>query len=236
MVLIFMATCGWVLILWMGFIERAISEFMRDSASQLTPHGLEQLRNDVGENEYCVFFRNNHFSVLHKHEGLLYVLVTDQGYLYQQKIMWELFDSIDGDSLFYGADFQMFTPEDNTPEGIVNLEDAKTDEALAYQLQQEEEQANAAVQQREREEQEAQLQADHEMAMRMQQELDGGPPSSPPPALQSSSAQPTANRPFAGNNLQEVYQQHQQVTPEQAAEINRLLQNQSQQNPDCRLM
>ena len=104
----------------------------------MTPAGLEKLKTDIGEGEYCVFFRNNHFSVLHKHEGLLYLLVTDQGYLYQQKIVWELLDSVDGDSLFYGTDFQMFTPADSTPEGIVDLTDSTADQELAAQLQQEE--------------------------------------------------------------------------------------------------
>ena len=67
---------------------------MNSTASQLSVEGLGQLFEDIEENEFCVFFRNNHFSVLHKREGVLYLLVTDQGYLYQKKIMWELFDSV----------------------------------------------------------------------------------------------------------------------------------------------
>ena len=46
----------------------------------LTGARLQGLNN----NQLAVFFRNNHFNLLHKRDGALYILVTDQGYLYEQ--------------------------------------------------------------------------------------------------------------------------------------------------------
>lgn len=49
-----------------------------------------------------VFFRNNHFNSLFKHEdGALYLLVTDQGYLREGGVIWERLSGIDGDTAFY---------------------------------------------------------------------------------------------------------------------------------------
>ena len=127
---------------------------MNSTASQLSVEGLGCLFKDVMEGEFCVFFRNNHFSVLHKKMDMLYLLVTDQGYLYQQKIMWELFDTVDGDSHFFAPDFSQYTPEDNTPEGIVANSDMMNDAHLAEQLQREEEAAQALAAVNERTEQE----------------------------------------------------------------------------------
>ena len=41
-------------------------DFLQRTASQLSYHGLSELATTVKENELCVFFRNNHFSTLHK--------------------------------------------------------------------------------------------------------------------------------------------------------------------------
>jgi hypothetical protein len=40
-----------------------------------------------------VFFRNNHFSVLHKHTGSLFLLVTDVGYQ-DTPVVWEKLDQV----------------------------------------------------------------------------------------------------------------------------------------------
>ena len=82
-----------------------IDEFLVQNASQLTMYGIEKLRQDINEGEYCVFFRNNHFSVIHKHNSQLYLLVTDQGYLSQKGIMWESLDRVQGGSHFYSPSF-----------------------------------------------------------------------------------------------------------------------------------
>lgn len=50
---------------------------------------------------------------------------------------------MDGDSHFFAPDFTPYTPEDNTPEGIVANDDMMDDALLAQQLQREEEEAHA---------------------------------------------------------------------------------------------
>ena len=42
--------------------------FLEETANQLTYHGLCELNAKLQEDELCVFFRNNHFSTLYKHQ------------------------------------------------------------------------------------------------------------------------------------------------------------------------
>jgi hypothetical protein len=56
----------------------------------------------------CVFFRNNHFGTLTKHNGVLFLLVTDLGYANVPEVMWEKLDGIDGNTEYCNAAF--FTP------------------------------------------------------------------------------------------------------------------------------
>jgi len=72
--------------------------FLTSSGHQLTYHGLEQLHNHLGDDALCVFFRNNHFATLTKHNGILYLLVTDLGYANTPEIVWEKLDNIDGNT------------------------------------------------------------------------------------------------------------------------------------------
>ncbi|EFH46055.1 hypothetical protein ARALYDRAFT_354468 [Arabidopsis lyrata subsp. lyrata] len=87
---------------------KVIKEFLKDSASQLTWHGLYTLENDLEEWELCVLFRNNHFSTMLKRDEKLYTLVTDQGYQREQDLVWERFDQINGDSAFFTGNFTEF--------------------------------------------------------------------------------------------------------------------------------
>ena len=74
--------------------ERAVIEyFLADSASQLTRRGLADARDRIRERELVVFFRNNHFSTVFKLDGALYLLVTDQGYLGEPDVVWEVLAS-----------------------------------------------------------------------------------------------------------------------------------------------
>jgi ubiquitin carboxyl-terminal hydrolase MINDY-1/2 len=94
-----------------------IAEFLASSSHQLTFYGLLKL-HELKENSFSVFFRNNHFSTLHKHNGevrqdlgyfliilitfyfhfkkKLYLLATDLGFLKEPKIVWEKLSEIDG--------------------------------------------------------------------------------------------------------------------------------------------
>ncbi|NXD73215.1 MINY1 hydrolase, partial [Eolophus roseicapillus] len=82
-------------------------QFLESTASQLTYHGLCELTAAVREGELSVFFRNNHFSTMIKHKGHLYLLVTDQGFLQEEKVVWESLHNVDGDSCFCDTDFHL---------------------------------------------------------------------------------------------------------------------------------
>lgn len=57
---------------------KIVQEFLETASSQLTVYGLHQLHAGLNNRELAVFFRNNHFNTLYKHNGALYILVTDQ--------------------------------------------------------------------------------------------------------------------------------------------------------------
>jgi len=84
-----------------------LEEFMTSSPSQLTVHGLQQLHDVLKPNELAVFFRNNHFSTILKHEGHIYSLVTDQGYIAEPRAVWERLSSIDGNTQYVDEDFKV---------------------------------------------------------------------------------------------------------------------------------
>ncbi|NWR41835.1 MINY1 hydrolase, partial [Regulus satrapa] len=82
-------------------------QFLESTASQLTFHGLCELTARAREGELGVFFRNNHFSTMIKHKGHLYLLVTDQGFLQEDGVVWESLHSVDGDSCFCDTEFHL---------------------------------------------------------------------------------------------------------------------------------
>lgn len=73
-----------------------IERFFNQSATQLTTPGLHALYNVMTDRQLAVFFRNNHFSTLFMHNGQLFNLVTDAGYLHEPTVVWEVLDGIDG--------------------------------------------------------------------------------------------------------------------------------------------
>ncbi|XP_043935971.1 ubiquitin carboxyl-terminal hydrolase MINDY-1 isoform X2 [Protopterus annectens] len=82
-------------------------QFLESTASQLTYHGLCELTSTAKEGELSAFFRNNHFSTMVKNKGHLYLLVTDQGFLHAEKVVWESLHNVDGDSCFCDAEFHL---------------------------------------------------------------------------------------------------------------------------------
>ncbi|KAJ8407707.1 hypothetical protein AAFF_G00267510 [Aldrovandia affinis] len=90
-------------------------QFLNSTATQLTYHGLCELTSSVQEGELCVFFRNNHFSTMTKFKGQLYLLVTDQGFLTEEKVVWESLHNVDGDSNFCDSEFRLRPPSDPEP-------------------------------------------------------------------------------------------------------------------------
>jgi len=82
-----------------------IRGFLDESASQLTAHGLMCLHEALRDGEVAVLFRNNHFATILKRQGHLYVLVTDQGYAGEDKVVWECLSDVGGDTCLVDGDF-----------------------------------------------------------------------------------------------------------------------------------
>lgn len=172
-----------------------IREFLDGCPSQLTVHGLASLVEGLEGGQLAVFFRNNHFNVMYKQGGSLYLLVTDQGYLYEPEVVWERLDNVGGDTQLLGWDLKPFVPHapaqqlTTDDEGLAALTAAEweadgggggrtdADFALAMQLQQEEEERVRREEQRRREAVERQRQAQRAQQQQQQQQgVSGRPP------------------------------------------------------------
>jgi len=92
-----------------------VETFLNQHVTQLTYFGLSELHRVIAEGQSVCFFRNNHYSVLHKYKGQLYNLVTDEGYFREGDIVWEHLDEVEGDSDFYNGRFQRFVPHSQRP-------------------------------------------------------------------------------------------------------------------------
>ncbi|XP_006038666.1 ubiquitin carboxyl-terminal hydrolase MINDY-1 isoform X1 [Alligator sinensis] len=144
-------------------------QFLESTASQLTYHGLCELTTAVREGELGVFFRNNHFSTMTKHQGHLYLLVTDQGFLKEEWVAWESLHTVDGDSCFCDTEFHLSHSPGrevpvSPPQGQQQLDQ---DYIMALSLQQQ--QGPPPL-------------SDLELAQQLQQEDSQQPPPQPPPA------------------------------------------------------
>mmetsp|Transcript_9469 Transcript_9469/g.14279 ORF Transcript_9469/g.14279 Transcript_9469/m.14279 type:complete len:578 (+) Transcript_9469:85-1818(+) len=121
-----------------------VEAFLSDTSMQLTYSGLTELHSHVKEGNMCVFFRNNHFATLTKHEGMLYLLVTDLGYANVREVVWEKLDEINGDTEYADQDFVKTQPRANvnaasgpslSPEQLLaQSSTAEADFQLALQL------------------------------------------------------------------------------------------------------
>uniref|UniRef100_A0A3B3R350 Ubiquitin carboxyl-terminal hydrolase n=1 Tax=Paramormyrops kingsleyae TaxID=1676925 RepID=A0A3B3R350_9TELE len=85
-------------------------QFLESTATQLSYHGLCELNTTAKEGELSVFFRNNHFSTMIKHKGHLYLLVTDQGFLQEETVVWESLHNVEGDGNFCDSEFRLCHP------------------------------------------------------------------------------------------------------------------------------
>ncbi|KAJ8048900.1 Ubiquitin carboxyl-terminal hydrolase MINDY-1 [Holothuria leucospilota] len=148
--------------------------FLQSSAAQLTYHGLCELNSMIQNNQLCVLFRNNHFSTLCKHDDILYILVTDQGFLTASNVAWESLSNVEGDSLFYDGSFQRCMPdikpvEEGPPMSTEQQIDTDFLVALSMQEEQEGDKDQPPCQPLTSE---AENLSDQELAMRLQQEED----------------------------------------------------------------
>ncbi|CAD7701578.1 unnamed protein product, partial [Ostreobium quekettii] len=102
---------------------RVAQDFLESTSSQLTVHGLYQLLEGLNDNELAVFFRNNHFNTMYKRNRSLYILVTDQGYLSEEGVVWERLDGVDGDTQYVTHDFVPYT----RPQAVTQPTDEEMD-------------------------------------------------------------------------------------------------------------
>ncbi|KAK3608479.1 hypothetical protein CHS0354_010325 [Potamilus streckersoni] len=158
--------------------EALIAEqFLETSASQLTYFGLSELTSTVKNDELCVFFRNNHFSTLYRHQNELFLLVTDQGYITESSVVWETLSSVEGDCHFVDHDFRTYTKPIMESIPPSNVQDDDTDEHLdpdylvALSLQEEQQFSDQQLTWEQRKQQQEQMQlSDAELARRLQEE------------------------------------------------------------------
>ncbi|KAM3858563.1 ubiquitin carboxyl-terminal hydrolase MINDY-1 [Diretmus argenteus] len=94
-------------------------QFLEATATQLSYHGLCELNTTAPEEQISVFFRNNHFSTMIKHKGHLYLLVTDQGFLQEEGLVWESLHNVEGDGNFCDSDFRLCHPPQRAPPSAV---------------------------------------------------------------------------------------------------------------------
>jgi len=81
--------------------------FLQETSSQITAHGLFRLHEVINESEICVLFRNNHFATITKHKGKIYLLVTDRGLVNDTRsCYWQSLSTLDGDSVFLDSSFR----------------------------------------------------------------------------------------------------------------------------------
>jgi len=87
--------------------KRLARNFLKETSSQMTAHGLFRLHEVINEQEVCVLFRNNHFATITKHKGKIYVLVTDSGLVSDTRsCYWQSLSTLDGDSVFLDSSFR----------------------------------------------------------------------------------------------------------------------------------
>ncbi|GFH56812.1 hypothetical protein CTEN210_13288 [Chaetoceros tenuissimus] len=87
-----------------------VEEFLLHTSTQLTHTGLIELHNHIQPNKFYVFFRNNHFCTITKHDDSLFLLVTDLGYANVSEVVWEKLDDISGDTEYFNAEFVKSPP------------------------------------------------------------------------------------------------------------------------------
>ena len=85
--------------------ERAMLELTTSTYRPLTPHGYRMLQQNVKEGEHCIVAFGGRFFTLTKHNRELYILVTDAELVHDSQAMWSKLSSHYGHEFFVQADF-----------------------------------------------------------------------------------------------------------------------------------
>ncbi|GAN00822.1 protein FAM63B [Mucor ambiguus] len=121
-----------------GFVA---TEFLKDTATQLTYFGLDLLLDSIPTDTLCVLFRNNHFSTVYRHPSSgLYMLVTDSGLVSERSVVWESLADVDqGSSEFFNGSFSKPNIQERCGNSDTAVQEATTDldYAIAVSIQDE---------------------------------------------------------------------------------------------------
>ncbi|CAG8598169.1 12519_t:CDS:2, partial [Cetraspora pellucida] len=140
------------------------SQFLDASKTQLTYHGLSTLSEALPPGNLCIFFRNNHFSTLYKHpqNSILYILVTDAGFVNEPSVVWEsLIDVDQSASEFVNGQFRKGEISGGDYVGVTDNEThggGDQDYALALSLQQQEDEREAEFRRKQQQQRQEDLQ------------------------------------------------------------------------------
>lgn len=149
---------------------KILDEWINNNSTQLTYAGVIGIHEQLKSGELAVFFRNNHFSTLLKKDNNLYLLVTDQGYLEEKKVVWEVLNEVGGDTQLVDSIFNLCKPsvlqlsqleqfeQKHGKEQLVTMEDDDIDLKVSVELAKKE----AALQ----------MQEDEALAVMLSQELE----------------------------------------------------------------
>lgn len=72
---------------------------------QTTRYGAKNIKSRMKENEFCIYFRGNHFSVITKHDSNVYALMTDEIFA-MTNCIWESIPGENGESVYYDTFFR----------------------------------------------------------------------------------------------------------------------------------
>jgi ubiquitin carboxyl-terminal hydrolase MINDY-1/2 len=106
-----------------------IKAFFNESATQLTPYGLEIITKSMAPGSVAILFRNDHFSTLYKHpeSHQLLQLVTDMGYAGHEEVVWESLVDVNGEnSEFFSGDFRLVGGTSAEPSQSVDISEWST--------------------------------------------------------------------------------------------------------------
>lgn len=87
----------------------SIGSFLASHPTQITPYGLDIIKEALFPGSFAIIFRNDHFCTIYKHpeSGQLFTLVTDAGYSDKDEVIWESLVDVSGqNSEFFSGDFR----------------------------------------------------------------------------------------------------------------------------------
>jgi len=115
--------------------EGLISEAFLDSTmSQLTYYGITRINETMRNHQLAILFRNNHFLTIYKHQEQLFTLVTDHGYIEKKHIVWETLSDVQGESHFCDCNLensplqQQLQNYNNFSEQVLPVDEHNTEE------------------------------------------------------------------------------------------------------------